>query len=498
MTDLRPTLSLPASGAHGSTPPGVRNLTADELGHLDRARTYLRGSGADLSDAQAVGALLHATRTRWAAEPGAPVPESMVMALGVGVGDLVVARVPGSRWALRTAGPAPTPAVVSLSGEDAALPLADVAARWRTGCTPTWVAEYVAAAAAHLASPAGHEVPTPRRPTPQVQDSEPREPAATATNPTPVVLPSRAPAPAPDAASAPLPARGSAPATDGGPSALPARGSAPATEGGSSPLPVRGSASAAGDLSSALPARRATAAPDGSSSALPARAPQAGESAAAAGLPSRPAAGSGPAGYFATAGGAFPTPHVVAPAPGAPSPGPGRPVHTSLASAFSRTPAAAPAPAPAPVPAPAPPTYRTPAELPQPPSPAAQDIALGVLEQALEAALASDGVPAPFGVVDGSPTHDHQPRRFDGDPARALQEARAWVRGTGGTRAAVAWFGQLSGDEGAAVFVEASDAGAPSLVVAHRYSALSYDEGRTRPARAVGGPLVLDQGVPLL
>ena len=164
MTDLRPTLSAPASGAH-ATPPGVRPLTADELGHLDRARAYLRASGADLTDLHAVGALLHATRTRWAAEPGAPVPQAMVMALGVGVGDLVVARVPGSRWALRTAGAAPTPAVVSLSGEDAALPLADVATRWRTGCTPTWVAEYVAAAAAHLASPAGHEVPTPRVPT---------------------------------------------------------------------------------------------------------------------------------------------------------------------------------------------------------------------------------------------------------------------------------------------------------------------------------------------
>ena len=94
MTDLRPTLSVPASGAH-ATPPGVRPLTADELGHLDRARAYLRASGADLTDLDAVGALLHATRTRWAAEPDAPVPQAMVMALGVGVGDLVVARVPG-------------------------------------------------------------------------------------------------------------------------------------------------------------------------------------------------------------------------------------------------------------------------------------------------------------------------------------------------------------------------------------------------------------------
>ena len=104
----------------------------------------------------------------------------------------------------------------------------------------------------------------------------------------------------------------------------------------------------------------------------------------------------------------------------------------------------------------------------------------------------------PFAVVDGSPTQNHQPHPFDGEPARALQEARSWVRTTGAARAAVAWFGRLPGEGGDAVFVEASDAGAPSLVVAHRYGAVSYDEGRTRPARPVGDPLVLGQGVPLL
>ena len=118
-----------------------------------------------------------------------------------------------------------------------------------------------------------------------------------------------------------------------------------------------------------------------------------------------------------------------------------------------------------------------------------------MLEQALELALAPGGTPAPFAVVDGSATQSVEPRSFDGDPARALQEARAWVRSTGAVRAAVAWFGQLDGD---AVFVEASDAGAPSLVVAHLYRTVTYTEGRTRPARPVGDPLVLGQGVPLL
>ena len=67
-----------------------------------------------------------------------------------------------------------------------------------------------------------------------------------------------------------------------------------------------------------------------------------------------------------------------------------------------------------------------------------------MLEQALEVALAPESPLAPFAVVDGSPTQDVGPHRFEGDPARALQEARAWVRSTGAARAAVVWFGQLS------------------------------------------------------
>ena len=319
MNEVRPTLAPPASVPHGVV-PGVRPLTDDEVGHLDRARAHLRASGADLTDPRAVGALLHSAWSRWAAGPPAPVPQGMLMALGVGVGDLVVARAPGARWALRTAGDAPTPAVVSASGEDAALPLADVAARWQIGCTPEWVGEYVAAASAHLTSRADTEVPSPR-----------------------------------------------------------------------------------------TPPRAATA-------------------------------------------------------------------------------------------------YRTPADLPAPPSPAAQDIALGVLDQALEVTLASGDAPAPFAVVDGSPTHGHDPRGFGGDPVQALRAARAWVRSTGATRAAVAWSGRLPGDDAdpasvgqRALLVEASDAGAPSLVVAHRYSAATPGgDGRARPARAVGEPLVLGQGAPLL
>ncbi len=338
MTDVRPTLSRPTPSTPAAV-PGVRPLTADEQAYLDRARAHLRASGADVADARSVGALLHTARTAWAQGPGSPVPQAMVMALGVGVGDLVVAGAPGSRWVLRTGGSAPTPAVVSATGLDAALPLADVAARWQSGCGPEWVDEYVTAAAAHLG--AALDVPTPR----------------TAPPPSPTTTSGEAPA---------------------------------------------------------LPARRT-----------------------------------------------------------------------------AETPVAPP--------------FRTPADLPYPPSTPVQDLALGVLDQALDVALAPGGLPAPFAVVDGAPGAGHDVRGFDGDPAQAVRDARAWVGTTGAARAAVAWFGRLPGDGGEgsvgprAVFVEASGAGEPSLVVAHRYATATPEgQGRPRPARPMGEPIVLAQGAPLL
>lgn len=391
MSDVRPTLSLPASGPHG-TVPGVRPLTAEELGHLERARVHLRSSGADLRDPQSVGALLHSARTRWADGPPTDVPQAMVMALGVGVGDLVVARVPGARWALRT-GLTPSPAVVSASGEDAALPLTDVGARWQTGCTPGWVAEYVTAAAAHLSAGAAPELPAQRTPE-----------RARALDPQPE-----------------------------GPTYRPSR---PTSEG------------------QPLASRRSTP--------PPAARPVEDEAIAL---------------------------RALADAAGAPD-------RESAPDASAAEPAAAPVLPPGTRPA------RTPADLPSPPSPAAQDIALGALDHALEATLAGVDAATTFALVDG-PAASHEVRRFD---AHEAAEAREWVRASGADRAAVAWIGRLPGDSsdpssvGArAVLVEASDAGAPSLVVAHRYSApVQEGEGRARPARAVGEPLVIGQGAPLL
>ena len=326
MTDARSTLPSSASGAV-EIAPGIRALLPAEVGHLDRARAHLRGAGIDATDPSALGALLHRARTSWAAGPPTPPPAALVLALGVGVGDLLIARVPGARWALHHGSVDPSPTVVSASGLDAALPLTDVRTRWTTGCGPEWVAEYVASAAAHLV-------------------------VGSAT---------RAPEPAP----VPAPA-----------------------------VPV-----------------------------------------------------------------ALPNPRLA---------GDDQP--------------------------------RTPADLPHPPSPAAQDIALGALEHALVGVLATPADTQPFALVDGG--SGPQVRSFDGDPADAQQTARAWIRSSGAARAAVAWHGSVSTAEivdGPAVLVEASDAQRPSLVVAHRYApATSAGQGRARPARPLGDPIILGQGDALL
>jgi len=76
----------------------------------------------------------------------------------------------------------------------------------------------------------------------------------------------------------------------------------------------------------------------------------------------------------------------------------------------------------------------------------------------------------------------------------AQVQARLWVRGSGGLRAAVAWAGRLAedGEQHDAVFVEASDRGRPGIVVAHRYV------DRPGAAHALGEPLIVDQPGPLL
>lgn len=172
------------STAPAATVPGLRPLTAGEEANLDALRAHVRASRSDVADVSAVARLVHDTYAGWAAQPGAVVPEGVVAALGTVVGDLVVARTPGAHWVLRTAGPVPTPAVVSPDGEAAVLPLDDIRARWDIGVTPDWAVGYVTAAAAHLAV-AGlpEEVPGATTPTPAFDVPQPRPPAAGAALP---------------------------------------------------------------------------------------------------------------------------------------------------------------------------------------------------------------------------------------------------------------------------------------------------------------------------
>lgn len=139
------------SPAPAAVAPGLRPLTPGEQGHLDGLRAHVQRSRTDVTDVGSVARLVHETYTGWLDQAGAEVPEGVVAALGVVVGDLVVARAPGAHWVLRTAGPTPTPCVVSPDGEAAVLPLDDIRARWDIGVTPEWASGYVAAAAAHLA-----------------------------------------------------------------------------------------------------------------------------------------------------------------------------------------------------------------------------------------------------------------------------------------------------------------------------------------------------------
>lgn len=329
--------------APAATMPGLRPLTPGEQGHLDQLRAHVRASRTDVSDVAAVAVLVHDTYTGWAGQPGAAVPEGVVAALGVVLGDLVVARAPGAHWVLRTAGPKPVPAVVSPDGEAAVLPLDDIRARWDIGVTPDWASGYVTAAAAHLAVSGLPEHAPGSTPAPVVEVPQQRPPA-----------------------------------------------------GGAS-LPRRSTAHAAA------------------------------------------------------------TPDAQAPTSG----------------------------------------YRTPGDLPHPPSPSAQDLGLRALEHALDAVVGGESPLQTFAM-----THDGVRRTvqtFPGDPRETALQARAWVRASGAVCGAVAWDGELPGVDGPAVVVEASDPGRPSMVVGHGYApARDGGEGRSRDARAVGVPVVVGPGEPLL
>ncbi|MDM7855302.1 hypothetical protein [Cellulomonas alba] len=249
-------MSITASSS-AALAAGLRPLTAAELTRLDWLRTQLRSSGADVDDAAALEALVDASRAGWARSGSATVPDGMVAALAVGLGDALVARAPGSSWVLRTVEGSSGPAVVDATGQAVVLPFEDLRARWVEG-RAAWVTGYVRAAAVHLGG-APHVVPQPHpQPAGEAIDADPAtsESASTAPPATP------APAAAVEALHAPgqPTAPWTGPTTVAGATRLPSRagGSAGSPVPGAAPAPAPGLAPAPTPTPTAVPARRPT------------------------------------------------------------------------------------------------------------------------------------------------------------------------------------------------------------------------------------------------
>lgn len=206
-TPVGSTADEPAADARGTDAAAddpaatTRPLSPVEHLHLDRLRVWLREDGVDTADPASLA-------TRWAdllARHGAdaPAPTGAVAALGIAVGDVLVARVPAAAWVMCAGPDGATPGVVHPDRPTApVVAVLDAHARWRARAQD-WVPGYVDRAVAHLAGP-----PTP---------------VATAVagpvDPAPTALPSRRRA-RPDAGPGP------SPAVDGalpGPDALPHR-----------------------------------------------------------------------------------------------------------------------------------------------------------------------------------------------------------------------------------------------------------------------------------
>jgi hypothetical protein len=161
---------------------GMRPLAPSEEAHLERLRDFLTASRVDVTSPRAVGALVDAQLARWQAAGAGELPDAMLAAFGVGIGDLVRAAAPGSHWVLRTSAERPGPALLAAEGSAAVVPLDDVRSRWSAG-TRDWVPGYVAAAAQHLAGSAGEAPPSAPAPAP--------EPALPVRAPASTAIPSR-------------------------------------------------------------------------------------------------------------------------------------------------------------------------------------------------------------------------------------------------------------------------------------------------------------------
>ena len=141
-------------------------------------------------------------------------------------------------------------------------------------------------------------------------------------------------------------------------------------------------------------------------------------------------------------------------------------------------------------------TPTRPTNLPHPPSAAAQDLALRALEHALVVLRRGPFDREAFVMlVDDSGVRT---LACTGDPAQALRDARETARTSGARTAAIGWIdrnpaGIPDPRQGfPAVLVEASEAGAPGLRVAHRFVEDALGTG------PLGEPVLVGEVAPLL
>lgn len=452
MDTVSPVLATRSVAPDG--PVLARPLTPGEWSHLERLRAWLRNDGTDPHDAAALDA-------RWGrlladTSGDAPAAEGVAAAIGIAVGDLLVAAVPGVVWMMCPGPEGATPGVLhERRPHMPVLPVLDAQARRRTR-VPAWTVDYVARASAHL------HVATPGVPSPH---------------------------PSPEAS--PTPPRHGA-------HALP---DAPLDEGTwpSEPAPVAGRHGREPDTdpSAFFVARRPTSA---DTVATPVEAvvdpiTDAPVSVADGTDPLVPAA-SAAAGHAAD-GAAGPTlAWVGAPATEVP---PAVADHAAttpddLDADTNPTPAVAPAAPRAAAPATPGRGVRagdrplTPDDLPYRPSERVQDLALRALELALERAVRGDC--APFVLT--REAHEVEVVEFEASDAGVAQAREAARRG-GWSAAAIAWTTPADDTRPfPRVVVDASAAGRPGIRVAH---AFAQDE---LGAREVGGPEVVGQAAPVL
>ncbi|GIG40859.1 hypothetical protein [Cellulomonas phragmiteti] len=508
MDSLSPALAA-RSAVPAAAPVLARPLSPGESAHLDRLRDWLRGDGTDGSDTAALDA-------RWdrllaTHPPHVPAPAGVAAAIGIAVGDLLVASVTDAVWMMCPGPEGATPGVLVLDRPHMpVLPVLDAHARWRVR-SAGWTVDYVARAAAHLQQ--GHQ---PRVPTPHPSpDAGPSRVAVEDVAVHEIAVPE---APVDEVAVAEVPVDEAAvaevdvPAPDDAPAPSAAWVPTLVADAGKDPEPAAWTPTFVEDTADAGPEQQDVGATDPEPAAwTPTLVEDVPEPAAWA-----------PTFVEDTAGPdhGHQEPEAVAPVEAAwtptfvedtaePQPEPAAWTPTFVVDAPEHVAEDAPEPVadqaePAawgPTPADTFPTPGrgmpvtpeqplTPEDLPHRPSERVQDLALRALELALDRAVADVAGCAPFVLV--REEYDVEVLDFPFSDAGVAQ-AREAARSGGYAAAAVAWTSPADASRPyPRVVVDASAPGRPGIRVAHSFA---HDE---HGSREIGGPQVVGQSAPVL